>query len=91
MEHNRVRTNCSDATSINDYLDLVRSEVLRHYNILLTTRDVVTADDVKNSYKGIKEIKKTFFQLFDQYMQHLVSRKEINDYPKVGISASTYC
>jgi hypothetical protein len=24
-------------------------------------------------------------------MQHLVSRKEINDYPKVGISASTYC
>lgn len=79
MEHNRVRTTCSDATSINDYLDLVRSEILRHYNILLTTQDVVTADDVKNSYKGIKETKKTFFQLFDQYLQHLVDRKEIND------------
>src|SRR5690606_18382419 len=56
-DNNRVRSGCSDANSINDYLDLVRSEVLRHYNILLTTRDVVTADDVKNSYKGVKEIK----------------------------------
>lgn len=79
MEHHRVRAGCSDANAINDYLDLVRSEVLRHYNILLTTRDVVTADDVKNSYKGVKEVKKTFFHLFDQYMQHLVDRKEIND------------
>lgn len=79
IEHSRVRSSCSDANSINDYLDLVKAEVLRHYNILLTTKDVVTADDVKNSYKGVKEVKKTFFQLFDQYMQHLVDRKEISD------------
>ena len=37
------------------------------------------ADDAKNSYKGIKEVKKTFLQLFNQYNQQLSERKEIDD------------
>lgn len=65
-ERNLVLETFSEARSINDYLTLVKADILRYYNILLSTKDVVTAWDVKNSYKGVKEIKKTFLQLFNQ-------------------------
>lgn len=78
-ENNKVLDKYSESRSINDYLTLVKADILRHYNILLSTKDFVTADDVKNSYKGVKEIKKTFLQLFKQFNQQLTERKEIDD------------
>ena len=48
-EHNLVLETFSEARSINDYLTLVKADILRYYNILLSTKDVVTAWDVKNS------------------------------------------
>ena len=78
-ESNKVLDKFSEARSINDYLTLVKADILRHYNILLSTKEVVSAEDVKNSYKGVKEIKKTFLQLFKQFNQQLTERKEIDD------------
>jgi len=78
-DHNRVLASYPEAMSINDHLDMVKGEVLRHYNILLTTKEDITADDVKNAFKGVKEMKHTFFELFDQFMQHLIDRKGISD------------
>jgi integrase len=78
-ESNQVSEKFSESRSINDYLTLVRAELLRHYNILLSSKAVVTAEDVKNSYKGIKEIKKTFLQLFQQFNRQLLERREIDD------------
>ena len=76
---NRVSENSSDGQSINQYLTLLEADIQKHYNILLSAKDVVTAIDVRNSYRGIKEISKTFFHLFDQYKQRLSERKEIKD------------
>jgi len=76
-ENSKVSDKYSESRLINDYLTLVKADILRHYNILLSTKDFVTADDVKNSYKGVKEIKKTFLQLFKQFNQQLTERKEI--------------
>lgn len=78
-ENNKVLDKFSEAKSINDYLTLVKADLLKHFNILISTKDFVTADDVKNSYKGVKEIKKTFLQLFRQFNQQLTERKEIDD------------
>ena len=78
-ENNKVIDRFSEAKAINDYLTLVKADLLRHYNILVSTKDMVTAEDVKNSYKGVKEIKKTFLQLFKQFNQQLSERKEIDD------------
>jgi integrase len=78
-ENSRVLDKFSESRSINDYLTLVKADLLKHYNILLSTKDFVTADDVKNSYKGVKEIKRTFLQLFNQFIQQLTERKEIDD------------
>lgn len=78
-ENNKVNNKYSEAGQINDYLTLVKAEVIKHYNILISTNDIVSADDVKKSYKGVKEIKKTFLQLFRQFNQHLLDRREVND------------
>ncbi|MEP2669062.1 MAG: tyrosine-type recombinase/integrase [Cyclobacteriaceae bacterium] len=78
-ENNKVNNKYSEAGQINDYLTLVKAEVIKHYNILISTKDIVSADDVKKSYKGVKEIKKTFLQLFRQFNQHLLERREVND------------
>jgi integrase len=78
-DNNRVAQKFSESTSINDFLTLIKADILKHYNILLSTKEVVTADDVKNSYKGVKEIKKTFLQLFNQFNQQLSERNEIDD------------
>ena len=78
-ENNLASKDFSEAKATNDYLTLVKADILRHYNMLISTKEVVTAIDVKNSYKGIKEVKKTFLQLFRQYNQQLSERKEIDD------------
>ena len=78
-ENNKVIDKYSESRSINDYLTLVKADVLRHYNILISTKDIVTVGDVKNAYKGVKEIKKTFLQLFNQFNQQLLERKEVDD------------
>lgn len=70
---------CPEAGPINDYLLMVQAELTKHYNVLLTTKDSVTAEDVKNSYKGVKEVKKTFLEVFRQYNQQLTERLEVND------------
>lgn len=78
-KNNSVSDACPEARSINDHLILVKAELLKHYNVLLTTKDLVTPEDVKNSYKGIAETKKTFIDLFDQFRQHISERTEIDD------------
>jgi Phage integrase SAM-like domain/Arm DNA-binding domain len=78
-ENGKASKSCADGDMINQHLIMVQAEITRHYNILLTTKDYVTAEDVKKSYWGIKEPKKTFIQLFDQYIQHLHEKKEIGE------------
>jgi hypothetical protein len=43
-EKNKVLDKHSEARSINDHLTLVKADILRHYNILLSTSKAVSAD-----------------------------------------------
>lgn len=78
-DKNRAKGNSTEARSLNDYLLMIQAKITKHYNVLLSTKEIVTAQDVKNSYKGIQEVKKTFLQLFTLYNQQLSERKEIGD------------
>lgn len=79
VERGEALRTCPDAEVINDRIYSIRGEVKRHYNILLTTKDYVSAHDVKNSFRGIKEEKKSFLEVFRQFNQQLLERKEIED------------
>ncbi len=78
-EKGEATNKCAEAIALNDYLLFVRSDILKHYNVLLSTNTHITSDDVKRSYQGIKEVKKTLLEIFNQYNQHLLERKEISD------------
>ena len=40
-DYNKVSEKFSEAKSINDYLTLVKADLLRHYNILLSTKSLL--------------------------------------------------
>lgn len=78
-EKSSVSNQYSEAGGINDYLTIVKAELIRHYNALLMMNDVVTPDDVRNNFKGVKRSKKSILQLFQQFIQQLTERREIDD------------
>jgi integrase len=67
------------ANSLKQYLRQVEVEINRHYNILISTTEYVTAENVKKSYKGVKENYITFLELFDQFNKHIKERVEKGD------------
>jgi site-specific recombinase XerD len=58
---------CPTAKIINDYLANVRMEITRRYNILLTTKDYVSAEDVKENFRGKKPAEKPRKTVIDLY------------------------
>ncbi len=59
--------NFPEAASLSQYLLMVKAGITKHYNILLSTKDQVTAEDVKNSYKGIREKVVMFLEVFEHF------------------------
>ena len=76
---NQASPKFPEAQSINEYLLLLRSSITRQYNILLASKDYVSAEELKQSIRGEKEEKKTFLQVFNQFRQSLEERKDIAD------------
>jgi integrase len=64
---------------INDHLLMIKAELMRHYNALAMTQEVVTAEEVRDNFKGVKKQRKTLLQLFTQFIQQLSERHEIDD------------
>lgn len=58
---------------LNNYLDHVKADIQKHYNILLSKGEHITAEAVRNSYMGVEEESKT---LFDAFTYHNDSMKE---------------
>lgn len=63
-ERERAKGKTEEIQSLNNYLDYVKAEILKRYNILLSKGEYVSADTLKNSYLGISEKKKTLFEAF---------------------------
>src|SRR5690348_3782210 len=56
-DHKQQRVNARhpDATNINRILDVIRSDIQRHFSLIIARQENVTAEAVKNVYLGIKE------------------------------------
>ncbi len=57
----------------------LKAELNKLYNILLTTREHVSAEDLKNSLKGEKVKTKMFFGLYDEFKEFHQKRMEKNE------------
>lgn len=60
--------------SLNNYLDHVRVELQKHYNILLSKGEHITAETIRNSYMGIGEETKTLFESFSYHNENMEAR-----------------
>jgi len=75
-EKGEAKTQCPDAKVINDYLLNRKAEINKRYNILLTTMEYVSAEDVKENLKGDKVKIKTFFEVYDEFKKFHEKRME---------------
>lgn len=57
--------------TLNAYLDLVKGDIHRHYNRLLSAGAFITAEAIKNSYLGISEKRKTLFEVFEYHNEQM--------------------
>lgn len=63
-----MKGNSEEARTFNSYLNLVKGDLQKHYNLLVakeTSR--ITPEMVRNAYIGVKESKKTLFEVFDYH------------------------
>ncbi len=70
-----AKGNSQEARTLNAYLDLVKAEIHKHYNLLLSADKFITADTVKNSYLGLNEERRTLvetFQYHNDQMKELI-------------------
>lgn len=64
-ESGTVTGKSAEAIEINNHLLHVRSELLRHYNLLKKHGETVTPAMIKNEYLGVKQEKQTLLQVVD--------------------------
>lgn len=58
-----------EAVEINNHLQHVKSELIRHYNLLKAVDPTVTPTMIKNSYNGINREKRTLLEVCDFHNQ----------------------
>ncbi len=62
-----AKGNTEESRTLNNYINFVRGEIQKHYNLLVTQHQRVTPDMVRSAYLGIGEEKKTLLQALDYH------------------------
>lgn len=73
-EAERAKGTSEEARTLNNYLDHVKSDLLKQYNILFSKGEHITAETIKNSYLGITEENKTLFETFTYHNDSMKER-----------------
>jgi site-specific recombinase XerD len=81
-ENNRVSKKCLAADIINETLEGTRFKLMKLYNVLLTSKQYVTAEDLKKGYKGEQEKQVMFIEMFEQFYQMQFERMESGEISK---------
>src|SRR5688572_957367 len=69
VENNKVSMKCVEANLINDFLENIRVEIRKRYNVLLASERYITAEDIVKNYKGESEKLVMFLEMFEQFYQ----------------------
>lgn len=62
-----AKGNAQEARILNSYLNKVRNELHRHFNLLEAKDEFITADTIKNSYLGITEEERSLIDTFEYH------------------------
>ena len=62
-----AKGNSEEARILNSYLNKVKNDLHKHFNLLEAKEEFITADTIKNSYLGIKEDERSLVQTFEYH------------------------
>ncbi|MBX9853114.1 MAG: phage integrase SAM-like domain-containing protein, partial [Cytophagaceae bacterium] len=62
-----AKGNTEESRTLNSYINLVRGNLEKHYNQMLSNGEMITAETIKNRYTGLYEKKKTIVEAFDYH------------------------
>ncbi len=68
----RVRGRLQEAQTINRKLDIMQSNIHKHYGLLLAQEKSVSAEIIKKSSLGIQEKQKSLLEIFDLHNQRFL-------------------
>ncbi|PKR80697.1 hypothetical protein CW751_07970 [Brumimicrobium salinarum] len=63
----KLKGNSEEARILNSYLNKVRSELHKHFNLLEAKDEFISADTIKNSYLGINEEERSLIETFEYH------------------------
>ena len=66
-----VKGNSEEARALREYLKQVEAKLFEHYRSLLADDEIVTAEDLKNAYLGIKKQQYSLLELMDYHNHQL--------------------
>jgi site-specific recombinase XerD len=62
-----AKGNSEESRTLNSYIALVRGNIEKHYNQMVSSDEHITAETIKNRYTGLYEKKKTILEAFDYH------------------------
>ena len=62
-----AKGNSEEARILNSYLNKVKNDLHKHFNLLEAKEEFITADTIKNSYLGIKEKERSLIETFQYH------------------------
>lgn len=63
----RVISRYTDAEAINRILDIIRSDIQKHFSLLMARDEHITGEMLKNAYAGVKEKSHTLCDAFEMH------------------------
>lgn len=62
-----AKGNTEESRTLNSYINMVKGNIEKHYNQMLSNGEMITAETIKNRYTGLYEKKKTLVEAFDYH------------------------
>ncbi|MFN3849646.1 MAG: site-specific integrase [Spirosomataceae bacterium] len=75
-----VKGSNEEARTINSYINLVKGDLQKHYNILASKHERILPGMLKNAYMGVEEEKNTLIQLIDHHNMKFKEKVEIGQF-----------
>ncbi len=79
----RVKGRLEEAQRINRHLDIMQSDIHKHYGLLLAREQPVSADIIKQCYLGVKESEKSLLEIFDLHNQRFWKKSRLVKSPQI--------
>ena len=62
-----AKGNTEESRTLNSYINLVKGNIEKHYNQMVSSDEIITAETIKNRYTGLYEKKKTLIEAFEYH------------------------